>query len=139
MGSFEEWKKKTKEKIDLNQTDSAYNEWLQALNELAHGIESDLQNAKTSNIPFSIDVEPGYAVNLGQQFNVKLSVNAKQPQTLFRAYIPVESGPISLDFYDEEPVKCNNTDEMFSQVYEFFKDPVTKANVSALLMTSKPK
>ena len=126
---YEEWKKKNDRKLVLSSQTTDFEENIKAVEDLAKGIEKDLND----NGEMAIDVQWGYEVDLGQQFNVLLRVSKVNFQEiLFRVYLPLSGSDIYLDLYDDEPVKCANRDEMFERSYSFLERPQIQKKLKAL-------
>ena len=53
------------------------------------------------------DMLPGFATGFGQEYRATAhSVGKRIDHILFRAYVPVDGLPLSLDFYDEDMTVC---------------------------------
>jgi len=79
--------------------------------------------------PVSVLVEPGYQIDVGQQFNVVLQIPEKAIRdTLFRAYLAPD-GTVRFDFYGEDYVTCSNADEMGKRVQEFLSQPEVRSRM----------
>jgi hypothetical protein len=98
-------------KIDEKVTDQ-YDKSLNCLKEIALALEERL-NRGFPEKRILIEVTPGLLANLGQQFNVKLRMPQQAFQDgLFRAYIPLDGLPVSLDLYGEQVVPCKSVEEI---------------------------
>lgn len=77
-----------------------------------------------------VQVEPGFPARIGQQFNVVVRIPGKGiADTLFRAYVDT-SGKVSLDFFGDEPVICNDENELQTMVLDFLARPEVKARMN---------
>jgi hypothetical protein len=73
-----------------------------------------------------ITVEPGHLVNLGQQYNVVLSIPGKSfRDVLFRAYMPTNGFPVTLDLFGEDPVTCDTSDALEVELVRFAQEHVS--------------
>jgi hypothetical protein len=81
----------------------------------------------------SVTIEPGYEVNLGQQFNVVVRVPQKHYQEiLFRAYVPSGNGRADLDFYDSNLVHCEDENEFGQKVLGFLNRDIIQRKLALL-------
>ena len=81
-----------------------YVEATNALHQLVAALERALAPGSVQ-----ITLEPGYQTNLGLQINAVVRVPARQFQeVLFRAYVPVDGWPVSLDLGDKQPKPCGD-------------------------------
>ncbi|KYG03629.1 hypothetical protein BE21_50715 [Sorangium cellulosum] len=106
----------------------AYSEVLHKLRALAAAIEESLK-------PDAIEVriEPGYRVNLGQQYTFVVRVpKAGLRDVLLRAYVPVDGFPVGLDLFDGQQRRCTNLDEIETEIIGFLAQPDVKHRLLAL-------
>jgi hypothetical protein len=98
-----------------------FKEVVDALKAVASGIAASLPVKGGA-----VDVEPGYAVAFGQQYNVVLKIGPRQfRDVLFRAYVPPEGYPVRLDFFGEELTVCQGPDELEQSVRAFVREHVS--------------
>ena len=112
------------------ETESQTDESLEILRESARGL------ARRLGTPAQVRVEPGFSVNMGQQYNIIIRIPmADQPGytgTLFRAYIPVDGYPVTLDLFGEQGTVCNNSAELTKAILEFLKLANVQQRLKAL-------
>lgn len=95
------------------------------LRELAEAVESSFA-ADTVRV----HVEAGHRVNYGQQYSFVLYVDkARLRDVLFRAYVPTDGSPVTLDLFDGEQHECANIEELETKVLEFFKHKDVRARL----------
>ncbi len=108
-----------------------FREAYDTLRGIADGIRKTLSAGKKKGVV--VDLEPGYATNLGQQFRVRLRVPARGwDQNLFRAYIPPDGFPISLDLDGEQPVTCPDAASLEQAVLDFLRKPEIDGRLTVL-------
>lgn len=101
---------------------SDFDSALHKLQDLARALQETLHPDK-----IRVTIEPGHLVNKGQQYRFILS--AEQPKirdTLFRAYLPVDGFPVSLDLFEDKHPECRNLDELETEVIQFFRSPLVR-------------
>ncbi len=103
----------------------SYLESFRTLRETAQELQTWLKGPSTNNdAPISVDVEPGFQSQMGQQLNVVVQIpNRGVRDTLFRAYVPAAGAPVNLDFYGEEPVPSGTPQEIQENVLNFLTQP----------------
>ena len=70
--------------------------------------------------PIKIEIKPGFQATIGQQQTVVVRIPEKSYRdTLFRAYIPIDGMPVTLDLYGEEPEVCQNDAELETRILDF--------------------
>ncbi len=115
-------KDKVKEILKRPVAPPGHEQALQKLREIAAGIQESLGE------PFVVRLEPGYRVNLGQQF--KLAIRLKDPEFsdfLFRAYVPPDGFPVTLDLFGDEHPACADVAGLEAKLLEFLgKDEVVQ-------------
>jgi hypothetical protein len=120
-----DFKERIKSALTKRTPEPAFREAVQSLREAAAaiqdaGIVSDAE----------VRVEPGHLVNLGQQFNMVLTIPSRNfRDVLFRAYVPMDGYPVNLDFFGETPVPCPDQARLESEIVRFLSD----RNVNARL------
>jgi len=108
-----------KQALDFSSSDP-YQESYEWLKEIARSIQDQLNSNLSTPPPITVEIEPGFQANMGQQLRVIIRIEKKQfRDTLFRAYIPNNGLPIHLDLYGEEPDVCNSRDELEEKVLAF--------------------
>lgn len=117
--NFKEWL----EGLDVEEkTTDQYTESVDCLRGVTEAMQERLNEGFPEN-RILIELIPGLQTNMGQQFNVKLRVPKRRFQDgLFRAYIPVEGLPVTLDLYGDDLVPCHDLDEMQQQIAHFLKE-----------------
>jgi len=94
----------------------------EALRKIAVGIRDALSKGQAGKL--EVDLKPGYVTNMGQQFQLRLSIQARKwEETLLRAYIPVDGFPVKLDLGEEKPVPCADIAELEQAALDFLKKP----------------
>lgn len=90
---------------------------------LAVGKLRELAEAVEASFPADtvrVHVEAGHRVNYGQQYNFVVDVaKMKLRDVLFRAYVPPDGFPVTLDLFDTERPECANEGELEAKVLEF--------------------
>lgn len=100
-----------------------------ALNRVASTLESWLTTSAARS-PVSVQVEPGFPAEMGQQFNVVVHIRDREvSDTLFRAYVSPD-GTTALDFFGEEPTIVTDENELQRRVLEFLARPEVKSRVT---------
>lgn len=120
-------KDKVKDILRRPAASSGYEEALKKLREIASGIEESLGD------PFVARIEPGYRVNQGQQF--KLAIRLKDPEFsdfLFRAYVPPDGFPVTLDLFGDEHPACADVSELEAKLLEFLGKAEVVQRIDAL-------
>lgn len=103
MAEFKKWLKDYESK--KLQATSRYAEALKNLDEVKDGLAKLLGKHR-----IAVVLEQGGAVNMGQQYQLKLNLaQGFHEHILFRAYV-AGGGTISFDFYDEDVTDCDGTD-----------------------------
>ncbi len=107
------------EATDSLEAPSKSDDALDILREAASGLMRRLG----SNV--QVRIEPGFSVNIGQQYNMVIRVPTKdQPGytgNLFRAYIPSDGYPVTLDLFGDRGTVCNSGAELTSAILTFLK------------------
>jgi hypothetical protein len=100
-----------------------------SLEQMAAMLQQWLSSAPATTPP-QVQVEPGFPATIGQQFNVVVRIPGRDvADTLFRAYI-APSGQVSLDFFGDEPVVCQNESDIENQVLDFLARPEVKSRLA---------
>jgi hypothetical protein len=102
-------------KDERGEAPSAYDQVVRKLRDLAAAVEASL-------VPGSIHVriEPGHRVNLGQQYRfVFLVPSVELRDVLFRAYVPAEGFPVTLDLFDDKHPKCDTLEVLEAEIIDF--------------------
>ncbi len=85
------------------------------LRELAEAVEASFPQDAVR-----VHVEAGHRVNYGQQYNFVVYVDkVKLRDVLFRAYVPPDGFPVTLDFFDIERPECHDVGELENKVLDF--------------------
>ena len=101
------------------------------IEEAAKAIEELYKDSK-----MNVDVELGFKTNLGQQMNVVVYIDPiKFRDVLFRAYIPIDGFPVSLDLFGEELQTCKDDEELQGEIIKFIK----REDVSSRLLNLSEK
>jgi hypothetical protein len=107
---------------------SAYDQIVSKLLDLAAAIEASM-------VPGTIEVriEPGYRVNLGQQYSFVFRVpRASFRDVLLRAYVPVDGFPVTLDLFDDNHPACKTLEELEREIIGFLGHRDVKQRLRAL-------
>ncbi len=80
-----------------------------------------------------VTVEPGHLVNMGQQFNILTEIPTRQfRDVLFRAYIPTDGWPVSLDLFDDDFVLCSDEAALEGAIVDFVRRPEIRQRLLTL-------
>lgn len=115
-------------KDERGEAPSAYDQVVHKLRDLAAAVEASL-------VPGSIRVriEPGHRVNLGQQYRfVFLVPSVDFRDVLFRAYVPAEGFPVTLDLLDDKHPKCDTLDVLETEIINFLGHQDVKQRLLSL-------
>lgn len=107
---------------------SAYDQVLHKLRDLAAAVEASL-------VPGSIQVriEPGHRVSLGQQYRfVFLVPSIHFRDVLFRAYVPMDGFPVTLDLFDDKHPKCDKLEALETEIIDFLRHRDVKQRLLSL-------
>lgn len=109
---------------------SAYDQALRKLRDLAAAVEASLSPGPGS---IEVRIEPGHRVNLGQQYRFVFLVPRVQfRDVLFRAYIPGEGFPVTLDLFDDKHPKCDTLEALETEIIDFLKHRDVKQRLLSL-------
>jgi hypothetical protein len=107
---------------------SAYDQVLRKLRDLAAAVEASLAPGSVQ-----VRIEPGHRVNLGQQYRfVFLVPSVQYRDVLFRAYVPTEGFPVTLDLFDDKHPKCDTLDALETEIINFLGHPDVKQRLLSL-------
>lgn len=99
-----------------------------ALSEVARSLETWLQ-APAARHPATVQVEPGFPAEIGQQFNVVVHIPERNvADTLFRTYVAPD-GKAALDLFGDHPLPVANKDELERAVLQFIDRPEVKSRL----------
>jgi hypothetical protein len=102
-------------KDEREEAPSAYDQVLRKLRDLAKAVEVSLAPGA-----IHVRIEPGHRVNLGQQYRfVFLVPSVEYRDVLFRAYIPTDGFPVTLDLFDDKHPTCDTLDALETEVIHF--------------------
>jgi hypothetical protein len=107
---------------------SAHDQVVSKLQDLAAAIEASL-------VPGTIQVriEPGYRVNLGQQYSFVFRIEKSSfRDVLLRAYVPVDGFPVTLDLFDETHPECSTLDALEAEILAFLGHRDVKQRLRSL-------
>lgn len=109
----------------------AYTEMYQRLEQLAASLERSLSG---NGHKIQVVLEPGHLVNVGQQFNVVVQIPTLNNfrDVLFRAYLPPEGKPVTLDLTGEEPVQCTTPKALEKKILDFLALDAIRARLRTL-------
>ncbi len=80
-----------------------------------------------------VTVEAGFLTNLGQQFRMHVQVPSRSFQeNLFRAYIPVDGFPVTLEFSDAETAETRDVVQLRDAIVDFLRRPAIGTRLAAL-------
>ena len=112
------FKKKIKEKLKEAPEQSKFMETRKIFEGVASAIAELYQEKK-----LKIIVELGHSTNLGQQLNMVALIDAvRYRDVLFRAYVPMDGFPVSLDFFGDEIIACQDENELERQILNFLQN-----------------
>ena len=99
-----------------------------ALNEVARSLEVWLKSPSATHSA-TVQVEPGFPAELGQQFNVVVHIPDRHvSDTLFRAYVSPD-GKAALDLFGEQPLYVAGKSELQDEVLKFIDRPEVKSRL----------
>jgi hypothetical protein len=78
-----------------------------------------------------IRLEPGFVVNMGQQISVVVSADGFK-DTLFRAYVPQDGFPVTLDFFGDTGLVCDDEQTLRTRLVQFLKDKDVQMRLKGL-------
>lgn len=116
--STDSFKRQIRNVLTAAQPNAAFEEAAEAIRKAAEAIEESgvVQGAQ-------VRVEPGHLLKLGQQLNVVITVHRLGfREVLFRAYVPENGFPVSLDFFGEQPVPCRDRQELEAAIVRLLQD-----------------
>ncbi len=97
-----------------------YEQAMSVLREVAKGIEVSLSGGQPGVV--QVVLEPGFRVNMGQQYRVRILVPKHNlSDTLFRAYVPMDGFPVTLDLFDEQSPSCPDADSLKRTLLDFLR------------------
>ncbi|MCX7044741.1 MAG: hypothetical protein NTX50_04535 [Candidatus Sumerlaeota bacterium] len=71
-----------------------------------------------------IGIEPSFEVNMGREMKIVIEIPWRKFRTVFfRAYIPIDGFPVTLDLFGDEPIRCLNMDELDRNLGDFLEKP----------------
>src|SRR5207249_4284966 len=74
--------------------------------------------------------EPGFLVNVGQEYRMVLQSAAGGPaHPMFRVYIPLTGYPVNLDLHQEGLQECPTQQDLEAALEEFLRDPNVQAQI----------
>lgn len=124
--------------LDAQPQLGAFTDRLERLKSLASAIEAAMRPAGSragAKRP-RVTVAPGWTVNIGQQFNVVVTVPRSSgndfEQNLFRVYIPSGNQAMQLDFFGEELQPVSDLEELDQAVFNFLAQDEVKASLRTL-------
>lgn len=75
--------------------------------------------------------ERGFVTNLGQEWRVVLQSRSGGPEhILFRAHVPVQGRPVTLDLYEEALVKCEDETALRAELRRFLQEPNVREQIA---------
>ncbi len=105
-----------------------YDRVLRKLRDLAVAIEASLKPGT-----IEVRVEPGYRVNLGQQYRFVFRIpKVDYRDVLLRAYVPTGGLPVSLDLFDDKHPECRTVEELEAALIAFLRHPDVKQRLLEL-------
>jgi hypothetical protein len=66
-------------------------------------------------------LERGHVLSVGQEWFPVLRAGGYGPRVLFRAYVPSEGWPVSLDFESGSLVRCANQKQLVDELQSFLR------------------
>ncbi|HSN99314.1 MAG TPA: hypothetical protein VLS89_13555 [Candidatus Nanopelagicales bacterium] len=103
--------------LESSPQDATFDSVIAVLHEVADGIHTAIFR-KDGRV--EMRVEPGFLVNMGQQLNLVVAIDGFR-DTLFRAYVPVDGFPVTLDLFGEEGFVCKDEAELKATLIDFLK------------------
>jgi hypothetical protein len=80
-----------------------------------------------------VRVEPGFSVNLGQQFKIVVSVPRQGfSDILFKAYIPTDGFPVTLDLFGQRDEQYNDLTSLRKAILRFMERPEVRLRLDGL-------
>jgi len=119
-----------------------HDEALQLLHDLANAIRRKRFQGQKS---VQVAVLPGCAVNGGQQYKIAVhlpSGAAADPSytcVLFRAYLPFEGYPVTVDMFGEEERSCADKATLEATLKEILRHPDFKQRLTSLDLMAKQR
>ncbi len=102
-------------KDERGEAPSAYDQVVSKLRDLAAAVEASLAPGS-----IHVRIEPGHRVNLGEQYRfVFLVPKVEFRDVLFRAYVPADGFPVTLDLLDDKHPKCDTLDVLETEIINF--------------------
>ena len=124
----EDLERKLSDILELQPEDERYTEATDVLERFAEALEAQLVPGE-----IRVMVEPGYQVQMGQQLNVVVAIEARNfRDVLFRAYVPMTGFPVSLDLYGEDAVRCDDETQLADEILQFMGQPEIKSRLGML-------
>ena len=114
----DDFKSRIKDVLSASQPHPGYEAAARIVGEVATALEESgiVPSARTT-------IEPGPLLGLGQQLNVVITIaRTAFRSVLFRAYVPREGFPVSLDLFGEEIVRCADADALEDALLGFVRD-----------------
>jgi len=111
---------------------TVYDNALEKLESVAQGIQEVLGD------PFVVRLEPGYRVDKGQQY--KLAIRLDSPpfsDFLFRAYVPLDGFPVTLDLFGDKHPECADADALERELVQFLREDAVQRQIEALRRLKK--
>jgi len=107
-----------------------YDEAVTTLEKAAGGIQRFLSPDSEA---VQVRLEPSYRVNLGDQYRMVIRIPGQGfNDVLFRAYVPEDGFPVTLDLFDDEAPSCPDVAALEREIVEFLDHKDVKRRLSAL-------
>ena len=124
------FKDRVKTTLAVSGPNGQYEEARQCIRDAAEAIEESVSGTARE---VKVLVEPGILANVGQQFNIVLRLpDILFRDVLFRAYVPFDGYPVSLDFFGEELESCEDRTAVEAAIIRFLGAQNVRERLRAL-------
>jgi hypothetical protein len=107
-----------------------YDEAVTTLEKAAGGIQRSLSPEAEA---VQVRLEPSYRVNLGDQYRMVIRIPAQGfNDVLFRAYVPEQGFPVTLDLFDDDAPSCPDVAALEQEIVKFLEHKDVKRRLLAL-------
>lgn len=114
--------------LESEPEDTTFDTVVALLQEVANGIRAAIFR---NDERVEVRVEPGFLVNMGQQLNLVIVIDGFR-DTLFRAYVPMDGFPVTLDLFGDEGVVCKSESKLRTSLISFLKKKEVKLRLRGL-------
>src|SRR5580704_6965308 len=107
-----------------------YDEAVTTLEKAAGGLQQFLSPGSDA---VQVRLEPSSRVNLGDQYRMVIRIPSQGfNDVLFRAYVPEDGFPVTLDLFDDEAPTCPDVAALEQEIVKFVDHKDVKRRLSAL-------